>query len=114
MVLAGDRPMSKAGQTALEIKKTADELGWKLYVRPSGVLTIIKHITPNDNDAFVQADGEYYSILGMVPQSAAGSMWGTDGGGIGALTAARTGVFTMNKSGCNRNVLKALLVLEVI
>ncbi len=101
--------MSKA--IALEIKKTADELGWTLHVQPNGVLTINKHIRPNNNDDFVQADGEYYSILGMVPQSQAGSMWGTDGGGIGALTAIKHGVFTMNKSGCNRNVLKALAVI---
>lgn len=106
--------MSKAGQTALKIKKTADELGWKLYVKPSGVLTITKQITPNNVAAYARADGEYYSILGMVPQSQAGSTWGTDGGSVGAVFAMKHGVFTMNKSGCNRNVLKALLTLEVL
>lgn len=100
--------MTKAQQIALEIKAIADLLGWHLCVEENGILTITKWIGPNDNDAFVQADGEYYSILGGVPQSSPGSMWGTDGGGIGALSAMKHGVFRMHKSGCNKNVLKAL------
>jgi len=99
---------AEAKEIAAKIRKTAEELGWALHVRPNGVLTIIKYIRPNDNDAFVQADGEYFSILGLVPQSSAGSTWGTDGGGIGALSAMKHGVFTMNKSGCNKQVLGAL------
>jgi hypothetical protein len=100
--------MTKSQQIALEVKETANRLGWNLSVESNGILTITKRITPNDNDAFVQADGEYYFILGKMPQSRPGSMWGTDGGGIGALSAIKHGIFRMHKSGCNKNVLKAL------
>jgi len=100
--------MSKSKQIALEIKAIADLLGWSICAEANGILTITKWIRPNDNDAFVQADGEYYSILSRMPQSRPGSMWGTDGGGIGALSAIKHGVFKMHKSGCNKNILKAL------
>jgi len=99
--------MTKNEEKALAIKSMADKLGWEIGVSRS-TLTIVKRIAPENNDAFVQADGEYYSILGLLPQSSPGSTWGTDGGGIGALSAMKYGVFTMHKSGGNKNVLKAL------
>jgi hypothetical protein len=51
---------------------------------------------------------EYYSILGLLPSTSAGSVWGTDGGGIGALSAMSSRVFKMNKSGGSVRVLNAL------
>ena len=99
---------AKPKEIAAQIKAVAAELGWTLSVEGC-VLTIRKLFTPGSNDEFVQADGEYYSILGLVPQTSAGSMWGTDGGGIGAISAIRSGVMTMHKSGCSKQVLKALL-----
>lgn len=90
---------------ANQIKQTADELGWTLTVRNS-ILTIKKRISGNDE--FCRADMEYYSILGLLPSTSPGSIWGTDGGGIGALSAMKSGVFTMNKSGGNKRVLSAL------
>jgi len=106
--------MTKAGQIALKINETCKALGWTHCVSGGGVLTISKKFTPGSNEEFVKADGEYYSILSLVPQTCAGSTWGTDGGGIGALSAIKNGHMIMNKSGCNRNVLKALLTLEVL
>ena len=94
-------------EKATEIKKLADRYGWKIYVRGS-ILTITKRITAGDNESFTTADMEYGSILGLLPSTSAGSTWGTDGGGIGAMTAINTGVFTMNKSGGAKSVLKAL------
>ena len=72
------------------------------------ILVINKRIKPNDNASFARADGEYYSILSLLPTTSPGSIWGTDGGGIGALTAMQTGVFTMQKSGGAKRVLSAL------
>ena len=95
--------MSKA--TAIQIKNIAAELNWTLEVRGS-ILTIKKAISGNSE--FCNADMEYYSILGLLPSTSAGSIWGTDGGGIGALSAMKTGVFTMNKSGGSKRVLSAL------
>lgn len=95
--------MSKA--TAIQIKNIASELNWTLEVRGS-ILTIKKAISGKSE--FRNADMEYYSILGLLPSTSAGSIWGTDGGGIGALSAMKTGVFTMNKSGGSKRVLSAL------
>lgn len=95
--------MSKA--TAIQIKNIAAELNWALEVRGS-ILTIKKSISGESE--FCNADMEYYSILGLLPSTSAGSIWGTDGGGIGALSAMKTGVFTMNKSGGSKRVLSAL------
>ncbi len=99
--------MSTANAIAAEIVKTAESLGWRVAVRNNSILTITKDGICS-NDDFVRADMEYYSILGMLPSTSAGSIWGTDGGGIGALSAMRSGVFTMNKSGGSRRVLTAL------
>lgn len=95
--------MSKA--TAIQIKNIAAELNWTLEVRGS-ILTIKKVISGESE--FCNADMEYYSILGLLPSTSAGSIWGTDGGGIGALSAMKHGVFTMNKSGGSKRVLSAL------
>lgn len=96
---------------AKEIMDTANRLGWTVHVRGS-ILTITKRITPGSNDSFAQADGEYYDILGRLPTTSPGSIWGTDGGGIGGMTAMNTGVFTMHKSGGSKAVLKQLVKLK--
>ena len=95
--------MSK--EIATKIKSTAAALNWKVEVRGS-ILTIRKNITGRAE--FVTADMEYYDILGLLPTTSAGSVWGTDGGGIGAISAMNTGLFTMNKSGGSKRVLSAL------
>lgn len=99
--------MSKNLEIAKKIKETADELGWRVDVR-GDVLKVTKHLDKSDPDAFVKADSEYYSILGYLPTSRPGSIWGTDGGGVGALSAINSGVFKMNMSGGNKRVLNAL------
>jgi hypothetical protein len=98
--------MSVAKETAQKIVDIAKEYGWELNVRGS-ILTITKDGISSNED-FVRADMEYYSILGILPSTGPGSIWGTDGGGIGALSAMRSGVFTMNKSGGSKRVLSAL------
>jgi hypothetical protein len=99
--------MNKSTETAMDILDTATKLGWMVVIRNT-ILTIHKKFTAGDMDEFVTADMEYYSILGKLPTTSPGSIWGTDGGGIGAISAVNSGVFTMNKSGGNKLVLKAL------
>lgn len=98
--------MTAAKDTASKILAVAKEYGWDVSVRGS-ILTITKSGI-NSNEDFVRADMEYYSILELLPMTSPGSIWGTDGGGIGALSAMRTRVFTMNKSGGSVRVLNAL------
>lgn len=103
----GANTMSKATQTAIKILDTARELGWEVKVRRNAsILTIEKRISGNDE--FVIADMEYYTILSELPTTSPGSIWGTDGGGIGGISALNSGLFTMNKSGGSKRVLRAL------
>ena len=97
-----------AQESAVKIKSMADSLGWSIVVRGS-VLTIKKSISTNDD--FCRADSEYYSILAQLPTTNPGSIWGTDGGGIGALSAMKSGIFVMNKSGGSKRVLSQLAKL---
>jgi hypothetical protein len=96
-----------AVDTAKRIADKCHELGWEWYVR-GNIFTITKEIKPNNNDDFNTADMEYYTILSMLPTTRAGSTWGTDGSGIGALSAIKGGLFKMNKSGGSKLVLNAL------
>lgn len=98
--------MSVVKQTAQKILNTANQYGWKVHVRDSN-LTITKEGIHTKED-FCRADAEYFGILGLLPTTSPGSIWGTDGGGVGALTAMNSGVFTMNKSGGSKRVLNAL------
>jgi hypothetical protein len=91
---------------AKKILDLAGEYGWNVQVRGK-ILTITKSGIC-DNDSFCRADMEYYSILELLPSTSPGSVWGTDGGGVGALSAMRSGVFVMNKSGGSVRVLNAL------
>lgn len=82
---------------AANFAAAARNAGWMVSTRDN-VVTITKHFTPNSRDEFVQLDGEYYGILSMV-KARGGSMWGTDGSGVGGYSAILHGVFTMNVSG---------------
>lgn len=103
--------MSNAKQQAQAIADRCNEYGWTFTVR-GGILQIDKKLTPGNMDEFVTADMEYYSILGLLPTTSPGSVWGTDGGGIGAISAVNNGLFTMKKSGGSKRVLNALAKLS--
>lgn len=90
--------MSKAKQQAVEFLARLSQSGWILHNVTDSVVTIKKRIRPGNLDDFRQADMEYYDILSLLPHKG-GSIWGTDGGGIGAMSAINSGVFTINKSG---------------
>lgn len=97
-------------EIAKSIKAAADANGFKLEVR-GGILTIHKMFSPDDRNGFVECDMSYYSVLGLLPRTEPGSDWGTDGGGIGALSAISSGHFVMNRSGGSKRVLAALVKL---
>lgn len=99
--------MSKSLEIAKTIIKRANELGWTIKIH-NNIFTINKSIVKNDLDAFSKADQEYFSILSLLPITSSGSIWGTDGSGVGALYAMNHGIFTMNKSGGSKRVLNAL------
>lgn len=98
--------MSKVAEAVANFKNACSKYGWSYSVRGT-ILTITKPIDGTLED-FSRADGEYYSILSYARSTRAGSIWGTDGGGVGAMDAMRTGRFVMNKSGVDKRMLKAL------
>ncbi len=96
---------------AANIKAAADKYGFQLEVR-GGILTVHKSFQGGDvNEWFRGCDMEYYSVLGLLPRTEAGSDWGTDGGGIGGMCAMQSGRFKMNRSGGSKRVLAALAKL---
>ena len=80
--------------------------GWS--VRDT-IVTVSKTFTPGDRDAFVECDVTAPHLLSLVPRSSAGSTWGTDGGSVGGMIALENGRFVLNRSGCNKRVVKALV-----
>jgi hypothetical protein len=95
-------------ETAQKILDTANELGFQVAVR-GAILTITKHITPNSNEAFREADMSYYSVLGLLNRTSPGSDWGASPAWtVGALEAIKSGRFVMNRSGGSVRVLNAI------
>ena len=102
---------SSAAQTVDNFIAMLKKYGWDFNLQGmrGDTITISKRINKNDNDAFAQADGEYYFILSELPAvKSKSSTWGTDGGGIGALTAVKRGRFVMNKSSIRKNIVAEL------
>lgn len=95
--------MSKASEVASTFISECTALGWSYSVMGS-VVRISKNIEPDNLSSFSKADSEYSGILSIIPTTAPGSVWGTDGGGVGALSAVKSGTFKMNKSGCSKRV----------
>jgi hypothetical protein len=101
------KPKINPTEIAASIKAAAIKHGFTLEVRGS-ILTIHKNFTAGSNEGFRECDMMYYDILGLLPRTEPGSDWGTDGGGIGAISAINSGHFTMNRSGGSKRVLAAL------
>jgi len=99
--------MSAAKAKAVKLLETAEKLNWSVDVR-GGVLCITKHFAVGNMDDFVECDMEYYEVLSLLPSTEPGSVWGTDGGGVGAIGALKSGIFEMKKSGGSKRVLKAI------
>jgi len=100
---------TKAAVAAREFAAACEAAGWRYAVR-EGIVTIRKYFTAGDREEFVRLDGEYYGLLAMVP-ARGGSMWGTDGGGVGGYSAILHGCFTMNVSGVNKTFAAALAAI---
>ena len=94
-------------EIAKSIKAAADANGFRLEVRGS-ILTIHKYFQAGSNEGFRECDMMYYSVLGLLPRTQPGSDFGTDGSGIGALSAISSGHFVMNRTGGSVRVLNAL------
>lgn len=97
-------------QAAAAFAAKAKELGFRFEANMNRV-AITKLITPGSREEFANADMSYDSVLGLAPLRG-GSVWGTDGGSVGGMSALNSGQFRMNKSGTGANFLKALIALQ--
>jgi hypothetical protein len=92
---------------ALTFLNACDRAGYRVTINGENVVTITKHFAPNDREAFVACDGEYYGLLSILPRRG-GSVWGTDGGGVGGYSAMLHGTFRMNASGVSKAAMRTL------
>lgn len=99
--------MNKSQQQAEKFLQTANSYGWQVERASGNIVTITKQFPARDLAKLVECDMEYFHILSLAPLKG-GSIWGTDCGGIGALSALKSGVFRMNKSGNGSRFLSAL------
>jgi hypothetical protein len=74
--------------------------------RCENILTLTKRIPIGDSLAFADAETDC-SIIYDLP-GGCGSVWGTDGGSIGGMSALQTGRFRLNRSGVQKRLLKAI------
>lgn len=93
---------------AKSLLEAAKEHNFQVEVRLGDILTITRSFQAGSNDQFRDCDMTYGSVLDHLPRSSAGSDWGTDGGGVGAIQAINHGLFKMNRSGGNKRVLKEI------
>ncbi len=83
--------------------------GWTPSLGATGsIVRITARFTPGSLEEFANLDMSYWGILSRVPQTGAGSVWGTAGGGVGAVQALRTGRFAMNVRGVSKRFLNQL------
>lgn len=79
------------------------DMTWSAH---DGVVSVSARFPAGDRDAAADAITTAQRCLWMLPQSRPGSMWGGDG--IGFECACRAGFVTVNRSGINRLVVRAL------
>jgi hypothetical protein len=85
----------------------AREGGWQVTCR-GDLLTIDRHFTPGDRDAYVAADGEGFSLLAIAPMTYPGTVWGTDGASVGGHAGLTGGYYHLNKSGVSKRFVAAV------
>ena len=73
----------------------------------NGFIELAKNFTPNDQEAYAQAESDV-SIIYSIPQTSQGSTWGTTGDGVGGYSALIHGRMEINRTGCSKLFVKKL------
>ena len=84
--------------------------GWRYEVRGS-IVTITKFFAAGDMRAFADCDMTAYGILSRAPLKG-GSVWGTDGGSVGGMSAVNNGCYRLNKSVTAKRFIAELAKLQ--
>ena len=90
--------MSIIKDQAQKFVDACQKAGFKIVVKGAHVIAVEKYFSANDKTAFASCDMEGPQLLSMVPLRG-GSVWGTDGGGVGGHVALTRGFYVLNKSG---------------
>lgn len=101
------KSLSKTQLIAKEFVQKCQEFGFTFKVSGS-VIKLFKTIPAQSPSDFSQSESQASTLLALIPQTKAGSVWGTDGGSLGGHAAMETGDFRMNMSGCSSRVLNAI------
>jgi hypothetical protein len=99
--------VSKAKEQAQKFVEQALAHGFRVVVANDNVVRIVRSFNPGDKEAFTHCDMVAGSVLDLAPLRG-GSVWGTDGGSVGGMSALNSGMFVMNKSGEAKSFMKAL------
>jgi hypothetical protein len=83
----------------------AEGFSWFVSANSVGVRT---SFAPGDRKAFVDADSIAPELLALVPITRSGSMYGTDGSGVGGMVAINNGHFTLRQTGASKRFAAAL------
>jgi hypothetical protein len=71
-------------------------------------VTVERTFTPGDAAAYIAAESAASSLLGRIPMTRAGSVWGTDSGSVGGHAGLSGGYMRLSKSGCQIRLARAL------
>ena len=94
--------------TVEDFVATAKERKVEIEIRNGNILTLSKTFPKASNAGFAVDAETDCGLIYEVPQSSAGSTWGTTSDGIGFLNAISSGCMIINRSGVNKNWLKKL------
>jgi hypothetical protein len=93
---------------ARAIRALASVHNVRVTAHNGGVVTVTARFEPGDEKAYAEAERSCNAVLSMVRQTRAGSVWGSTSDGVGGLIAINRGVYTLNKSGADKRVIKIL------
>lgn len=95
-------------ERAADFLATAHKYGFKVIRATAHVITIEARFAPHDAAALTDCDMTYNIVWDRLDYTRERNHWGTDCGGIGAVAALRSGVFTHNASGMKTADAKAV------
>ena len=98
-------------ESAMQFIETCKKMGWA-WSAEGTIVRINKRFEKGDLDAYCNCDIDAPYILGMVPVTSPGSVWGTDGGSVGGYVGAQNGYYQLNVSGASKRFVAAVKKLS--
>ncbi len=100
---------------AAEFAAACQRLGFSYDVNTrhgDPIITVERHFTPGDRDAYIECDGLAFALIAAVPTVTYGSTWGTDGGSVGRHAGLTGGYYRLSRSGVSKRFAAALAKVE--